>query len=30
MAIINHATSTWQNFMQDLDMSGFLAHVKGG
>ena len=29
-AIINHATSTWQNFMQDPDMSGFRAHVKGG
>src|SRR6185295_18925436 len=30
MAIINHATSTWQNFMQDPDMSGFRTHVKGG
>jgi len=30
MAIINHATSTWQNFMQDPDMSGFRSHVKGG
>jgi lipid-binding SYLF domain-containing protein len=30
MAIINHATSTWQNFMQDPDMSGFRAHVKEG
>src|SRR6185295_16168125 len=30
MAIINHATLTWQNFMQDPDMSGFRSHVKGG
>jgi len=27
--IINHATLTWQNFMQDPDLSGFRAHVKG-
>jgi hypothetical protein len=30
MAIINHATSAWQNLMQDPDMAGFRAHVKGG
>ena len=30
MAVINHAISTWQNFMNDPDMSGFRAHVKGG
>jgi SH3 domain-containing YSC84-like protein 1 len=28
--IINHALSTWQNFMQDPDMSGFRAYVKEG
>ena len=27
--IINQATLTWQNFMQDPDLSGFRAHVKG-
>lgn len=30
MAIINHAIMTWQNFMQDPDMSDFRAHVKEG
>ena len=30
MAIINHATSTWQSFMQDPDMSGFRDHINGG
>src|SRR5262245_4170507 len=27
--LINKATLTWQNFMQDPDLSGFRAHVKG-
>src|SRR5215813_7728274 len=27
--IIKQATMTWQNFMQDPDMSGFRTHVKG-
>ena len=26
--IINQATVTWQNFMQDPDLSGFRTHVK--
>ena len=30
MAVINHAISTWQNFMTDPDMSSFRTHVKGG
>src|SRR5580765_1499064 len=28
--LVNQATVTWQNFMQDPDMSGFRGHVKGG
>ena len=28
--IINHALSTWQNFMQDPEMSDFRAHLKEG
>jgi hypothetical protein len=26
--IMNQAVATWQNFMQDPDLSGFRAHVK--
>lgn len=27
--IINQSVATWQSFMQDPDLSGFRAHVKG-